>query len=153
YGLRLYGGGRIKKSYVRHNLAGIVLEEGSGDIILSDSYIELNSMDGIIVNASHFVEITGNLISNNGRHGIYIKGGSNPGISENDIVNNREYAVFGGGKVVRCYIAYNNGSAYIDDTREKGRPDNILSSSSSGLIKQIFNVDYINELAFNSVLR
>lgn len=153
YGLRLYGGGRIENCTVRHNLAGIVFEEGSGNIILSDCHIELNSMDGIIVNAPQITEIMGNLISNNGRHGIYLKGDSNPGISENDIVNNREYAVFGGGKVTRCFIAYNNGSVYIDDTREKGRPDNILSSSSSGLIKQIFNVDYINELAFNSVLR
>ena len=72
---------------------------------------------------------------------------------ENDIINNKDYAVIGGGKVTRCFIAYNNGSAYVDDTGEKGKPDSIFSSSSSGMLKQIFNVDYINDLTLSSVLR
>ena len=109
-------------------------------------------MDGIVVNATN-IEIKQNLISNNGRHGIYLKENSNPVIFENDIINNKDYAVIGGGKVTRCFIAYNNGSAYVDDTGEKGKPDSIFSSSSSGMLKQIFNVDYINDLALSSVLR
>lgn len=153
YGLRLYGGGKIEKSSFKNNLAGIVLEKGAGNILLSDSFIELNSMDGIVVSASQNTEIRRNLISNNGRHGIYIKENANPVVFENDIINNKSYAVTGGGRIINCFIAYNNGSAYIDDTREKGRPDNILSSSSSGVVKQIFNVDYINNLVFSSSLR
>jgi len=105
-----------------------------------------------VLNTS-LAEIRQNLIANNGRHGIYLKEGSNPNIVENDIISNRDYAVIGGGRVMNCYIAYNNGSTYIDDTSEKGRPDNVFSSSSSGLIKQVFNVDYINALAMTSVLR
>jgi parallel beta-helix repeat protein len=153
YGLRLYGGGKIEKSSFKNNLAGIVLEKGAGNIMLSDSFIEQNSMDGIVASASQNTEIRRNLISNNGRYGIYIKENSNPVVFENDIINNKSYAVTGGGKITNCFIAYNNGSAYVDDTREKGRPDNILSSSSSGVVKQIFNADYINELAFTSFLR
>ncbi len=153
YGLRMYGGGKIEKSSFKNNPAGIVLENGAGSIVLSDSFIESNSMDGIVINASQNVEIRGNLISNNGRHGIYIKENANPVIFENDIIYNKTYAVTGGGKIINCFIAYNNGSAYVDDTREKGRPDGIFSSSSSGVVKQILNVDYINELTFTSSLR
>jgi parallel beta-helix repeat protein len=153
YGLRLYGGGKIEKNAFKHNLAGIVLEDGAGNILMSDNFIEQNSMDGIVVNASQNTEISRNLISTNGRHGIYVKENANPNVFKNDIINNKSYAVTGGGKITNCFIAYNNGSAYIDDTREKGRPDNILSSSSSGVVKQIFNADYINELTFSSSLR
>ncbi len=152
YGIRLYGGGGITNCSFRKNLAGIVLEPGTGSVELSKNVVELNHMDGIVVNMTNSV-ISQNSISNNGRHGIYIKENANPDIFENDIVNNQEYAIIGGGKVTRCYVAYNNGSAYIDDTPEKGRPDNVLSSSSSGMVKQILNVDYINYLAYTSVLR
>jgi parallel beta-helix repeat protein len=151
YGLRVYGSGLIEGCYVRENLAGIVIEEGKGKVLVSGNTVELNRMDGIVVNTSQS-EIKKNLVANNGRHGIYLKENANPDILENDIVSNSEYAVVGGGKIIRCYVAYNNGSTYIDDTKEKGRPDSIFSSSSSGLIKQIFNVDYINDLAFGSVL-
>jgi len=152
YGIRLYGGGKIVKCSVKNNLAGIVLEAGKGSAELYETVIELNRMDGIVVNATN-IEIRQNLISNNGRHGIYLKENSNPVIFENDIINNKDYAVIGGGKVTRCFIAYNNGSAYVDDTGEKGKPDSIFSSSSSGILKQIFNVDYINDLTLSSVLR
>jgi len=152
YGIRLYGGGKIVKCSVKNNLAGIVLEAGKGSAELYETVIELNRMDGIVVNATN-IEIRQNLISNNGRHGIYLKENSNPVIFENDIINNKDYAVIGGGKVTRCFIAYNNGSAYVDDTGEKGKPDSIFSSSSSGMLKQIFNVDYINDLTLSSVLR
>jgi parallel beta-helix repeat protein len=152
YGVRLYGGGSITNCSFRKNLAGIVLEPGTGSVTVSKNVVELNHMDGVVVNTSNSV-ISRNSISNNGRHGIYIKENANPDIFENDIVNNQEYAIIGGGKITRCYVAYNNGSAYIDDTPEKGRPDNVLSSSSSGIVKQILNVDYINYLAYTSVLK
>ena len=152
YGLRVYGGGRISRCAFRNNLAGVVLETGMGSSQLLDSAVELNRMDGIVVSTSN-TEIKGNLITNNGRHGIYMKEGSNPEIVKNDLIDNSDYAAVGGGKVVNCYVAYNNGSTYIDDTGEKGRPDNVFSSSSSGIIKQILNVDYINQLAMTSVLR
>jgi parallel beta-helix repeat protein len=152
YGMRLYGGGSITGCYVSHNLAGIVLEEGKGIAELRANRVEHNRMDGIVINTSH-VKVEKNLVSNNTRHGIYLKNGANPDIFENDIINNKYYGVIGGGKVTRCYIAYNNGSVYVDDTPEKGRPDNVLSSSSSGIIKQILNVDYINGLVLKSVLK
>ena len=152
YGLRLYGGGRILKCTFRNNLAGVVLETGMGSSQLLDCTVELNRMDGVVVNTSN-TGIKGNLVTNNGRNGIYLKEGSNPEIVKNDLIGNKDYAVVGGGKVVNCYIAYNNDSTYIDDTGEKGRPDNVFSSSSSGIIKQILDVDYINQLAMTSVLR
>lgn len=152
YGIRLYGGGSVTGCYVAYNLAGIVLEEGKGTAELKRNKVEHNRMDGIVINTSH-VNIEKNLISNNTRHGIYLKDGANPDIFENDIINNKYYGVIGGGKVTRCYVAYNNGSSYVDDTPEKGRPDSVLSSSSSGIVKQILNVDYINELALKSVLK
>jgi hypothetical protein len=49
-------------------------------------------------------------------------------------------------------MAYNNGSIYVDETRERGTPDQVHSSSSSGVIKQILNVDYIEDLALRSVI-
>jgi parallel beta-helix repeat protein len=152
YGMRLYGGGSVTGCYITHNLAGIVLEEGRGSVLLSRNRVEHNRMDGIVINTSH-AEIDKNLISNNTRHGIYLKEGANPDIFENDIINNKYYGVIGGGKITRCFVAYNNGSAYVDDTPEKGRPDSVLSSSSSGIVKQILNVDYINELSLKSVLK
>lgn len=152
YGLRLYGGGKVVRCSFKYNLAGVVIESGKGRAELAENIVELNRMDGIVLNTS-LAEIRQNLIANNGRHGIYLKEGSNPNIVENDIISNRDYAVIGGGRVMNCYIAYNNGSTYIDDTCEKGRPDNVFSSSSSGVIKQIFSVDYINALAMTSVLR
>jgi len=150
YGLRLYGGGSVENCTFKENLVGVVLEEGRGDILIFRSNIFHNTMDGMVI--STIAEIRKNSISNNGRHGIYIQTGANPLIVENDILSNQGYAVIGGGKVVRCFIAYNNGSPYIDDTGEKGKPDNVFSSSSSGLIKQIADTDYINELTLSSVI-
>ncbi len=152
YGMRLYGGGSVTGCYVAHNLAGIVLEEGKGIAELRKNRVEHNRMDGIVINTS-YVKVEKNLISNNIRHGIYLKDGANPDIFENDIINNKYYGVIGGGKVTRCYVAYNNGSVYVDDTPAKGRPDSVLSSSSSGNVKQILNVDYINGLTLKSVLK
>jgi parallel beta-helix repeat protein len=152
YGLRLYGGGRVERCVFRDNLAGIVLEQGRGSARLTGCRIELNEMDGIVSNAVN-ADIAENLISSNGRHGIFLREGANPNISGNDILNNRGYAVFGGGRVARSYVAYNNGSPYYDDTEEKGKPDNVFSSSSSGPMKQIEGADYIVDLSFSSVLR
>jgi parallel beta-helix repeat protein len=152
YGLRLYGGGSIKGSVFRENMVGVVLEEGRGKPLLLSNRIEKNKMDGVVVAVSD-ASINRNIISENGRHGIYVKENANPTIFENDIMNNTKYAVVGGGKISRCYVAFNNGSIYVDDTRKKGLPDNIFSSSSSGVMKQIVNVDYIDELSMNPVIR
>lgn len=152
YGLRVYGGLKVQKSVFRENLAGIVIEEGTGSAEVSESTIELNRIDGIVVNKSN-AELRGNLISNNGRRGVYIRGNANPRVIKNDIINNGELAVFGGGRIIECFIAYNNGSSYSDDTSLKGLPDNVFSSSSSGIVKQILNADYIYKLAPESVLR
>jgi parallel beta-helix repeat protein len=152
YGLRVYGGAKISRCTFRENLAGAVIDAGLGSSQLLDCTIELNRMDGVVIYTSN-TSIRGNVISSNGRNGIYLKEGSNPDIVRNDILSNRDYAIVGGGKVVNCYIAFNNGSTYIDDTGERGRPDNVFSSSSSGVIKQILGVDYINQLAMSSVLR
>jgi parallel beta-helix repeat protein len=152
YGLRLYGGGRVERCVFRDNLVGIVLEQGRGSVRVTGCRVELNTMDGIVSNALN-ADIAENLIASNGRHGIYLREGANPNISGNDIVNNRAYGVFGGGRVARSYVAYNNGSPYYDDTEEKGRPDNVFSSSSSGPVKQIEGADYIVDLSFSSVLR
>jgi parallel beta-helix repeat protein len=152
YGVRLYGGGKIEKCGFKDNLVGIVLEQGRGSARIEGCRIELSRMDGIVSGAVNS-EITDNLIASNGRNGIYLRDGANPNIALNDIINNRTHAVSGGGRVVRSFIAYNNGSPYYDDTEEKGRPDNVFSSSSSGLMKQILNADYISALSFSSVLR
>jgi parallel beta-helix repeat protein len=152
YGLRLYGGGRVERCVFRDNLVGIVLEKGRGSARVTGCRVELNTMDGIVSNALN-ADIAENLIASNGRHGIYLREGANPNISGNDIVNNRAYAVFGGGRVARSYVAYNNGSPYYDDTEERGKPDNVFSSSSSGPVKQIEGADYIVDLSFSSVLR
>lgn len=152
YGLRLYGGGTIRGSVFKDNLVGIVFEEGRGLPVLIASRIENNRMDGVVVAAAD-AEMSRNVISGNGRHGIYVKENANPSINENDIVSNSKYGVVGGGKIWKCYVAYNNGSIYIDDTEKKGLPDNVFSSSSSGVLKQILNVDYIDELSGASVLQ
>jgi len=152
YGIRLYGGGTIKHCVFQYNLVGAVLEDGRGSGIIKESIIESNRMDGIVLSAPS-AEISKNSISNNGRYGIYIKDNANPNITENDIVNNKKYAVIGGGKIRRCFVAYNNGSIYIDDTVEKGKPDNVFSSSSSGVMKQILGVDYISGLVYRSILQ
>jgi len=152
YGLRLYGGGTVNNCSFNQNLVGIVLEEGNGNSYLFNSKIEYSKMDGIVINTSN-TEIRGNLISGNSRNGIYVKDKSNPVVVSNDIIGNKKLAVFGGGIVKECFIAYNNGSSYIDDTKERGKPDGILSSSSSNVIKQILNVDYIGKLSHSSVLK
>jgi len=157
YGLRVYGGGTINHCSFIQNMVGIVLEEGNGSSYLLNSKIEQNQMDGIVINTSSS-ELRGNLISRNGRNGIWVKEKAGvfktgPLIKTNDIVSNRKLAVFGGGKVEECFIAYNNSSNYVDDTKKKGKPDGILSSSSSAMVKQILNVDYIDRLAYSSVLK
>jgi len=152
YGIRLYGGGKITDSIFESNLVGIVLEEGNGRGIVTGCTIEKNRIDGIVVSSSN-TDIRSNSISENGRNGIYSRDGANPIIVKNDIISNKKYAVVGGGKVSDCFIAYNNGSIYIDDTLEKGKPDNVLSSSSSTVIKQIADVDFIQALSYNSVLQ
>jgi parallel beta-helix repeat protein len=152
YGLRLYGGGSIKGSVFRENMVGVVLEEGRGRPLLISNRIEKNKIDGIVVAVSD-AYISRNVISENGRHGVYVKENANPTILENDIMNNTKYAVVGGGKISKCYVAFNNGSIYVDDTRKKGLPDSIFSSSSSGVMKQIVNVDYIDELSLNPVIK
>ncbi len=152
YGVRLYGGGKITDSIFESNLVGIVLEEGTGSAAVAGCTIEKNRIDGIVVSSSN-VDIRNNSISDNGRHGIYSRDGANPTVVQNDIISNRKYAVVGGGKVSGCFIAYNNGSIYIDDTLERGKPDNVLSSSSSSVIKQIIAVDYIHTLSYSSVLQ
>ncbi len=152
YGIRLYGGGKITDSIFESNLVGIVFEEGNGRGIVTGCTIEKNRIDGIVVSASN-ADIRSNSISENGRHGIYSRDGANPIVVKNDIISNKKYAVVGGGRVSGCFIAYNNGSIYTDDTLEKGKPDNVLSSSSSTVIKQIVDVDYIQALSYNSVLQ
>jgi parallel beta-helix repeat protein len=152
YGVRLYGGGLVKGSVFQNNLVGIVFEEGRGKAVMRDCRIENNRVDGIVVSSSN-LELRGNIIAGNERHGISITENANPNIMENDIINNKRYAVVGGGKINRCFIAYNNGSIYIDDTEKKGTPDDLFTSSTSGVIKQILNVDYIGELSYTSMLQ
>ncbi|MFW6182119.1 MAG: right-handed parallel beta-helix repeat-containing protein, partial [Spirochaetota bacterium] len=152
YGIRLYGGGGIENSEIRNNRIGIVLEEGRGSALVQENHINDNRVDGLVVGADDSV-IRRNLIAANARHGVFVKDGANPDILHNDMLNNGGYAVVGGGRVSGCHVAYNNGSLYVDDTRERGKPDRVFSSSSSGVIKQIRNVDYIEELARSPVLR
>ncbi|MGQ9616195.1 MAG: right-handed parallel beta-helix repeat-containing protein [Spirochaetota bacterium] len=152
YGLRLYGGGSIKGSVFRENMVGVVLEEGRGRPLLVSNRIEKNKIDGVVVAVTD-AYVSRNIISENGRNGVYVKESANPTILENDIMNNTKYAVIGGGKISKCYVAFNNGSIYVDDTRKKGLPDSIFSSSSSGVMKQIVNVDYIDELSLSPVIK
>jgi parallel beta-helix repeat protein len=152
YGVRLYGGGLVVRSVFQNNLVGIVFEEGRGKAEMRDCRIENNGVDGVVVATSN-LELRGNIITGNERHGISIKENANPNILENDIINNKRYAVVGGGKINRCFIAYNNGSIYIDDTEKKGTPDELFTSSTSGVIKQILNVDYIGDLSYSSMVQ
>lgn len=152
YGIRLYGGGTIRRSNFQDNYVGIVLERGIGAATVRDCTIRNSRIDGVVVTSSD-VTISRNIITRNENHGIYIKNNANPTISENDIVENGRYAVTGGGRIDRCFIARNNGSIYIDDTEERGVPDNVFSSSSNGVIKQLFNVDYIDALSYTSVVQ
>jgi hypothetical protein len=117
-----------------------------------DSRVEKNRVDGVVASSSELL-IQRTSVSKNGRNGVYVKDRENPVITESDITNNKLYAVIGGGRVSRCYVAYNNGSIYVDDTQEKGKPDDITTSSSSGTVKQIFNIDYIGDLLGSSVFQ
>ncbi|UCB45497.1 MAG: right-handed parallel beta-helix repeat-containing protein [Spirochaetota bacterium] len=152
YGLRIYGGGEIKNCLFNNNYVGVAFEKGRGSVTFVNNKVETNRIDGIVVGTSE-LEIRRSLIAGNRRNGIYVKEKTNPVITESDIINNGKYAVFGGGKITRCFVAYNNGSTYIDDTSMRGKPDSITSSSSSGIVKQIFQVDYIGELTGLSVLQ
>jgi hypothetical protein len=152
YGLRVYGGGMVKGCIFKNNYVGVAFEQGRGAAELLESKVQNSRVDGVVVNTSELM-IKKAEISGNGRNGIYVKERTNPIIIESDITSNRSYAVFGGGRITRCYVAYNNGSTYVDDTKEKGTPDDIASSSSSGVIKQIINVDYIGNLSGLSVLQ
>jgi hypothetical protein len=152
YGLRIYGGGEIKNCLFNRNYVGVAFDKGRGSVDFVNNKVEANRVDGIVVGTSE-LEIRRSLITGNSRNGIYVKEQTNPVIAENDIINNGKYAVFGGGRINRCFVAYNNGSTYIDDTTQRGKPDNIMSSSTAGIIKQIFQVDYIGELSGFSVLQ
>jgi hypothetical protein len=152
YGLRIYGGGEIRNCLFNNNYVGVAFEKGRGSVEFVDNKVEANRIDGIVVGTSE-LSIKKSLIAGNNRNGIYVKEKTNPVITENDIINNGRYAVFGGGRITRCFVAYNNGSTYIDVTSQRGKPDNTTSSSSSGMIKQIFQVDYIGELSGLSVLQ
>jgi parallel beta-helix repeat protein len=152
YGLRLYGGGTIRSSRFTGNYVGIVIEKGIGNVLITDCKIQASGVDGIVI-ASSSVEVMRNAILGNGRHGIYIRENANPLIAENDIYNNSGFAVTGGGQIRNCYIAFNNGSIYIDDTEERGLEDNLFTSSSTGVVRQIVNVDYIGTLSFAPVVQ
>ena len=152
YGIRLYGGGIVRRSDFRGNYVAMVLERGTGTATVVDNLVEYSSIDGIVVSSSR-VKINRNIIARNENHGIYIKNNANPTISENDIVDNGRYAVVGGGRIDQCFIARNNGSIYIDDTEQRGVPDNVFNSSSTGVIKQIYRVDYIDAPSYTSVVQ
>jgi hypothetical protein len=152
YGLRLYGGGDVTGCTFRNNYVGAAFDPGRGAARLFESRVEKNHIDGIVASSSELL-IRRTSVSQNGRNGVYVKDQENPVITESDITNNKRYAVIGGGRVSRCYVAYNNGSIYVDDTQQKGRPDDVTSSSSSGTVKQISNVDYIGDLTGSSVLQ
>ncbi len=152
YGLRLYGGGDVTGCTFRNNYVGVAFDPGRGTARLLDSRVEKNRVDGVVSSSSELL-IQRTSVSKNGRNGVYIKDRENPVITESDITNNKLYAVIGGGRVSRCYVAYNNGSIYVDDTQEKGKPDDITTSSSAGTVKQIFNIDYIGDLLGSSVLQ
>jgi parallel beta-helix repeat protein len=151
YGIRLYGGGTLHRNEFRGNYVAIVFERGRGSATATDNVIEYSSIDGVVVSSSN-VTIERNVIARNENHGIYIKNNANPTISENDIVENGRFAVTGGGMVAHCYIARNNGSIYIDDTEQRGIPDNVFNSSSTGVIKQIYRVDFIDALSYTPVV-
>ena len=150
YGLRMAGNGEVISSIFSENMVGVFFEKSDGRIKFSGNRVEKSVIDGIVVDNSN-VEIVHNEITGNGRYGIYSRNGANPYIIENNITGNKEYAVFGGGKVIRCYVAFNNSSPYIDETKIKGKIDGVFSSSSSDIIKQIFNVDYIENLSVSPV--
>ena len=152
YGIRLYGGGLIRGSRFTGNYVGIVVEKGIGNVLISDCKVQVSEVDGMVI-ATTSVEVRRNIVLGNGRHGIYIRDGANPVIAENDIYNNTGFAVTGGGQINKCYIAFNNGSIYIDDTEERGIQDNLFTSSSTGVVKQILNVDYIGALSFAPVVQ
>ncbi|MBN2323901.1 MAG: right-handed parallel beta-helix repeat-containing protein [Spirochaetes bacterium] len=152
YGLRLYGGGDVTGCTFRNNYVGAAFDPGRGAARLLDSRVEKNRIDGVVASSSELL-IQRTAVSGNGRNGVYVKNRENPVITESDITNNKRYGVTGGGRVSRCYVAYNNGSIYVDDTQKKGRPDDVTSSSSSGIVKQISGVDYIGDLTGSSVLQ
>ncbi len=150
YGLRLAGYGEVKLSSLTGNMVGAFFESNGSKVKFTGNTVSSNKIDGIVVENTN-VEITKNEISKNLRYGIYCRKGANPYIIENNLIGNGGYAVFGGGKVVRCYVAFNNSSPYIDSTKIKGKIDGIFSSSSSDMIKQLYNVDYIENLLSSPV--
>jgi len=152
YGLRLYGGGTVERCIFSHNLVGAVLDQGKGSPRLIGNTVKYNTMDGIVVSTENGM-LKNNIIAFNGRHGIYNKDDANPVILQSDILNNVKYGITGGGVVRNCHIAYNNGSVYIDDTGLKGKQDNVLSSSSAGVIKQILNADLIEGLSYVPIVQ
>ncbi len=152
YGIRVYGKAVIANCIARNNLVGMVFEKGKGKASLVQSTVSSNEIDGLVVSTSE-LEIKYCNISNNGRNGIYVKGNEEPLITQSDIISNGEYGVIGGGRVIECFVAYNNGSPYIDDTGTKGTPDNVNTSSSSGMIKQIYLVDFIDRLLSSSAVK
>jgi parallel beta-helix repeat protein len=141
----------LHRNAFRGNYVAMVFERGRGAATVAGNVVEYSSVDGIVVSSSD-VTIKRNVIARNDNHGIYIKNNANPTISENDIVDNGRYAVTGGGRVAHCHIARNNGSIYIDDTEQRGIPDNVFNASSTGVIKQIYRVDYIDALSYTSVV-
>ncbi|RKX93154.1 MAG: hypothetical protein DRP84_08920 [Spirochaetes bacterium] len=151
YGLRISGSAEVSSCTIRKNQAGIYIEKGAGKKKIVDSIVDGNKIDGVITVSSN-VDIINNEIASNQRYGVYAKNGANPYIVENNITGNGSYGVFGGGKVIKCYVAFNNGSPYIDETKIKGKIDGIFSSSSSDVIKQIFNVDYIEDLSLSPLV-
>ena len=151
YGLRLSGSAEISNCTSKENQVGIFIENSRGRTKIHDSIIDSNGVDGIVVENSN-VDIIHNEISSNNRYGIYMRKGADPYIVENNITNNGGYGVFGGGKVISCYIAFNNGSPYIDETKLKGKIDGIFSSSSSDVIKQVYNADYIEKLSLSPIV-
>ena len=151
YGIRISGTTNVSDCTIKNNQVGIFIEKGIGKAKIENSVIDNNKVDGIVVESSN-VDIINNEISSNRRFGIYVRKEANPFIIENNISNNNGYGVFGGGKVIKCYVAFNNGSPYIDETKIKGKIDGIFSSSSSDIIKQIYNVDYIEELSLSPIV-
>ena len=152
YGIRLYGGGTVQRNKFQGNYVAMVFERGAGTATVLDNLVEYSSIDGVVVSSSEVV-MKRNIIARNENHGIYIKNNANPTISESDIVENGRYAVIGGGRIAHCHIARNNGSIYIDDTEQRGVPDNVFNASSSGVIKQIYRVDFIDALSYTSVVQ
>lgn len=119
-----------------------------GEAVLERTVVAGGRSDGMRVESAR-AGFRRCVFADNGGHGVVVRpvGVEDSLFEACDFVGNRLYGVIGGGRLVGCFVARNNGAWGVDTTPDRGSADGIRDAFSNTSVMQIHGVDMIRGLS------